>query len=372
MKELEYLIEKYINGEITDKDLEELNHLLKSEENRAYFKKAVGLNYKLNLKYVNSHTEDKKAVFKGIKTRGSNVRDLKPRRRYLRIAAIMIVAMGTIFFYFFQKHNTLTNESKYVTIETESGATEVLKDNSFEIKTKTNEILVQQKGDTITYSSLSNKVAISKNVLSVPKGKKVVIALADGSVVHLNSGSKLTYPSGFKENETREVLLEGEGYFKVYHDEKRPFIVHSAQLDVEVLGTSFNFSAYKNNSYATAVLVQGKVAVKRPDKPTVYLQPGMMAKYSKSSDTFKTAEVDTNIYTAWMNGILVFEEQSLGDIANTLERKFNKRIIFEDESLKRERFTAKFENQSISKILESFKQSYDFEYHINDNEVIIR
>ncbi|MDN3595232.1 FecR family protein [Zunongwangia endophytica] len=370
MKELEYLIERYIDGEITSKELEELNRLLKFDQNKVHFKKMVGFNYELSLERIQKSSNNKAKVLNNIKQATTPVRSIN-YRSYLSIAAVLVVALGATLFFFFQK-NTVSEEEQYVTIEMADGAKEVLKNTDFQIKTEADEVLVQQKGDTIKYSALANTMAISQNTLKVPKGKKMVVELADGSIVHLNSASKLYYPTGFKPNENREVRIEGEAYFEVFHDETRPFIVHGDQLDIEVLGTSFNFSAYKNNSYTTAVLIDGKVAVERPNEATVYLNPGMMANYSKSSKTLRTSEVDTDVYTAWMDGRLVFEERSFEDIANTLERKFDMHVKFENENLKQERFTAKFENESINKILESFKQSYNFQYSISKNEVIIR
>ncbi|WBL25031.1 FecR family protein [Zunongwangia sp. HGR-M22] len=369
MKELEYLIERYIDGKITSKELEELNRLLEHAGNKDHFKKMAGLSYELNLERTR-RSSNKDAVLKNIKQATTPVKSIN-FRSYLSIAAVLIVALCATLFFFFQK-KAVSEEEQYVTIEMEDGAKEVLKNTDFQIKTEADEIIVQQKGDTIKYSALANTIAISQNTLKVPKGKKMVVELADGSIVHLNSNSKLYYPTGFKSNQDREVRLEGEAYFDVFHDESRPFIVHGEQLDVEVLGTSFNFSSYNNNSYAFAVLIEGKVAVERQREATVYLEPGMMASYSKKSKTLKTSEVDTDVYTAWMDGRLVFEERSFEDIANTLERKFDIQVKFEDEKLKHERFTAKFENESIEKILGSFKQSYDFEYVINDTNVIIR
>ena len=118
----------------------------------------------------------------------------------------------------------------------------------------------------------SSEEAMEYNQLIVPKGRRSMIVLADNSKMWINSGSKVIYPRAFK-GDRREIFVEGEVYLKVSRDESKPFIVNTSAFDVEVLGTSFNVSAYKGDAHASVVLVEGAVDVKDAADKHVLMQP---------------------------------------------------------------------------------------------------
>ncbi|MFR1240329.1 MAG: FecR family protein [Butyricimonas faecihominis] len=121
------------------------------------------------------------------------------------------------------------------------------------------------------------------NKLSVPRGGEYRIELEDGTKVWINSASRLRYPVVFSDD-TREVYLEGEAYFEVQRDEARPFIVHSGEQKVTVLGTSFGISCYASEANDYTTLVSGKVKVDfERGKQSFVLEPGMQVAYSKES-----------------------------------------------------------------------------------------
>ena len=121
------------------------------------------------------------------------------------------------------------------------------------------------------------------NIVSVNKGQRAGITLPDGTIVHLNSESKLTYTPDFN-GKLREVVLEGEAFFEVTPNKEKPFIVKTSVFDVEVLGTSFNVSVYNDENIVETALMEGKVKLTMqgcPSKP-VYLTPSQKFIYSRS------------------------------------------------------------------------------------------
>ncbi|WP_417886291.1 FecR family protein [Zunongwangia sp.] len=372
-EKLEYLIEKYISAEISSEELTQLNSLLENKENLDYFKKMVGIAYRLRLEKQESIAKPK-TVYKNPVSHHHRIKKIK-NRNYIKIAAILVVALGIGGYFLFKNQSIPLQNEEFVTLEfSDTKTKKVLQEqDNFEVKSEDEIVLIEKKGDTLSYSDANNRTKITTNNLTVPFGKKMLVLLADGSKVHLNSGSKLEYPSGFRENESRNINLEGEAYFEVSHDESRPFIVHTDKIDVQVLGTTFAINAYANNTEVNTVLLEGSVSVKSTSEKVapVLLKPGMLAQYSKVNNTLDTSKVNTKLYTAWVKGELIFEATPFLDIANTLERKFNMRISFKNKQIANEKFTAKFNNESLEQILKSFQKSYDFDYEIEQQHVII-
>lgn len=172
-------------------------------------------------------------------------------------------------------------------------------------------------GNGMTYANASSETVVS-NTLSVPQGKDFKLVLADGTEVWLNAGSRLVYPNRFT-GDNRAVRLEGEAYFDVARDERRPFVVETDYLQAEVLGTEFNVRAYRPSD-CHVTLVDGCVRVE--DAHGHYaaeLSPGQDAGLSEGRG-FVVKAVDTEIYTAWKDGMFYFDNATLGEIMDELCR----------------------------------------------------
>lgn len=170
--------------------------------------------------------------------------------------------------------------------------------------------------------------------MEVMYGQTGHLFLFDGTEVWLNSGSKFRYPNKFNRNE-RKVYLEGEAFFKVVHNEKLPFKVKTAHLEVEDLGTSFNVSAYPDDAGESVVLVDGKVQLNNPEgKKIGQMEPGQMAVKTEGDKTVRVQDIDPYFYTSWKDGKVVFNGEMLGDIAKKMERWYNVEVTFEKENLK--------------------------------------
>ena len=186
----------------------------------------------------------------------------------------------------------------------------------------------QQPREQMSLDKPVEKVAPAQLMaLSVPRGQDYHLTLADGTQVWLNAESRLEFPDRFNGN-TREVRLQGEAYFEVKKDAKRPFIVHSDYLTTRVLGTSFNMRA-RSRTDANVTLVSGRVQVKAGDATEV-LTPGHQASLTGSKLAVKA--VDTYPITQWKEGFFYFDNQSLFKIMQELSRWYGVNVSFDDTS----------------------------------------
>ena len=240
----------------------------------------------------------------------------------------------------------------------------------------------------------------SNHEVAVSLGSKSKITLPDGSVINLNSGSKLTYPSFFTDK-NRQVNLEGEAYFEVSADSLRPFYVNTSDITIKVIGTSFNVKSYPESNTIETTLVSGSLEVS--DKTIIsrsmlnlnkhlVLKPNQKAVYIKDldrltlddrielkleTDRMKGPElsiqdqVDTQPLTAWKDNKLIFNNERFEDLAIKLERWYNVKITIKARELRKERFTGTFENETTEQVLNALKIAEPFGYTMNKNEIII-
>jgi ferric-dicitrate binding protein FerR (iron transport regulator) len=213
---------------------------------------------------------------------------------------------------------------------------------------------------------------IAENHVKVPLGSKTEIQLSDGTMVWLNSGSEVSYPPVF-EPELREMTLSGEAFFDVQKNNRVPFVVHTGDLDVRVMGTSFNVKSYPGEDLTETTLVEGLVELSNRDsKETVVLRPGERAVMIKSRKQFdRRGLVETDLYTSWKNGKLVFKRERFGDLAVKMERWYNIRISISNKRLSDERVTGIFEKESVEQALRALQISVPFQYEIRKNNIMI-
>lgn len=176
----------------------------------------------------------------------------------------------------------------------------------------------------------------SPNKLVVPEGTEYSLQLSDGTNVHLNAGSTLIFPSVFGKD-ARVVELSGEGYFDVTHS-NIPFIVKNKSMDVRVLGTTFNMTAYPEDLMVTTTLLTGKVAVtchSQTDSTTqtTILTPGLQARFQPHEGVLQVDSVDVEEQTAWRRGEFAFEDVKLGNIMTIIGRSFALNVTFDTPEL---------------------------------------
>jgi transmembrane sensor len=235
--------------------------------------------------------------------------------------------------------------------------------------------------------------SVAQNTVSTKRGSKSKIQLPDGTQVWLNADSKITYNENFQ-GALREVQLAGEAFFDVVRDETRPFIIHTSAIDVKVLGTAFNVRSYDDEKNTETSLIRGSVEItlrNNPDKKII-LKPNeklivnnMEAMIGPKVNDPKTAaplmtlakisykaEDSSAAETLWVKNKLAFDGEALEDIALKIERWYDVKLIIKDEKLKKEPYTASFEDKSLQEVMEALQLSGNFKYGINKKEVTIR
>lgn len=194
------------------------------------------------------------------------------------------------------------------------------------------------KKDALEEKIENNKTAKSAtiNQIIVPFGRRHGITLSDGTRVQLNSGSRLVFPAEFSDSK-REVYLKGEGYFEVSKNIEKPFMVRTDFVNIKVLGTEFNISAYDDEQVATTVLVEGKVVVSQKNKRLGFteknLEPGQGCFYSSSTFTSEIKEVHLFEYTSWKDGLFYFTDKPLNNVVSRVEKYYNQKIHIDGEIL---------------------------------------
>ena len=196
------------------------------------------------------------------------------------------------------------------------------------------------------------------------RGQKSSVTLPDGSRVMINSASTISYTSDYNVKE-RNVFLSGEAYFDVASNADIPFVVHADKVSVTALGTEFNVKAYAEDPYVVTTLVEGGV---RTEAGTQYelLTRAQEASYNKEADVLLAYDVkDISRAVPWIRNELLFENESLADIAVTLERMYNVTIVFEDQAAKGYSYTGLIRNNSLQNVLELISSTSPVGYKMN-------
>ncbi len=163
--------------------------------------------------------------------------------------------------------------------------------------------------------------------MAAAKGEKASLSLPEGTVVAINSESKIKYSNHYNRKE-RHISLSGEAFFEVKSDSHKPFVVECGGVTVRVLGTSFGIKAYESESTIAVVLNSGVVELNTPNT-TIKLKPNERAVYNKVDSTLVCESVDAEDYTRWRENRLRFENETLETIMNTISRMHNVDIVFE-------------------------------------------
>lgn len=204
---------------------------------------------------------------------------------------------------------------------------------------------------------------------STQVGQRATYKLPDGSTAYLNAGSSISFPER-QDDKVRKVVLTGEAFFDVVRNPNQPFVVESANLRTQVLGTSFNIRAYPDKDIEVTV-VTGKVQVEplsatKGGKEKVLLNPNEQAVYSLSSDQLSFAKVDARKSLAWHSKELILENVDMNEVLSMLEMRFDQKIILDNSAMGKCIIRkAKYEKESLETILKGLQSFLDFRYEFN-------
>lgn len=368
-KELRRLFDKYTRNECSEREIELLDSYLNSFQG------------KKQLWTVLDCDEDViERIWSRIKSDvdGKNVPVKNMYRLYLKYAAIFLGLLVGVGVWHQMSKVTPIVKSIEIVVKDSPVILKMPDGESVPIDAKGEQVLAnkagklvaQQNGAQIRYIKNNLVEEVVFNEVIVPHGKKFQIILSDGTMVFINSGSSLRFPTNFLAGKERQVFLEGEAYFEVAKDEARPFLVTSSEIGIKVLGTHFVVSSYKE-SEKFAVLAEGSVAVYRgqvQDSPTI-IAPGEKATIQENDVSVKSVHISD--YLNWMEGSLSFNDELFKEIVLKIERHYGVEVENNYGALDSMKFKGSFKDESISDLLDTFKESAGFDYEIEHNKIII-
>lgn len=210
-----------------------------------------------------------------------------------------------------------------------------------------------------------------QNQLITAKGSKGKFTLPDGTVVWLNSESRLVYPDQFADGK-RTVNLVGGAYFEVVRDEKKPFIIKAGDVDVEVLGTSFNISSYPFKDNIETALLSGSVKISGPSvRREIYLKPNEVFEYKKDLHAVSVKSVNASLYADWIKGRLVFDNRPLSDILISMEGWYNMDIVCPEKFAESTYMSFTIRQEDIDEILRAMSFIIPISYQIKNGKAFI-
>ncbi|MDO6519567.1 FecR family protein [Zobellia uliginosa] len=373
-------ITKLLMGTISEEELVALRKWLDNPENQSILETYVKGYHDLNLSLLKDNVEEAYGkTIRQIDRAERPVRKLFPNWAKYAAAAVLIFGLGFMYqqgVFSTKKSHILIPNDDVVTLVTENGSVQTIDVQTSEIvKDENGNVIGKQEKNQINYSVGNEVKELTYNTLNVPKGKTFQITLSDGTVVHMNAGSSLRYPVNFSPTQLRKVFLDGEAYFDVTKDKSRPFVVSVDDLDVKVLGTEFNVSSYSEDTNIEVVLVEGAVGLNKiSESPEegVELVPGQRGAYRRNSENIHIDSVNTDLFTSWMQGHLVFRELTFDQILTKLGRHYNIELENRNSELGQEVFNASFNDATIEEVMSFFNDTHEIDYEISDNKVIIK
>lgn len=373
---MKLIIEKYLAG-IADESEEKklVGWLLENDSNLNEFKSEIARKL-LNTPY--KHVDEQKAfeLFRETvhRIQKHNKRTSKLSiSKYYKYAAILIILLSSIIFV-----NIALNSKDVISDENIASDLDTRHDPNKNVILTLNDgsiKLIDKDQEELTYVNNQSEAQLQYHEIKIPNGQIFRLVLSDSTVVWLNANTKLKYPKKFiKSLADRSVILEGEAFFEVAYNEEKPFIVNTNGVNVKVLGTKFNISAYDNDPLISTTLVEGSVEIvdDRNNNNSIIIRPNYQASFQKENMRLLSKKVKTSDYTSWIHEKIIFNDILFEELLNKLERFYNVEITNENEDIKRERFSGQFDTENLETVLRALSASYYFDYEINNNLVTIK
>jgi ferric-dicitrate binding protein FerR (iron transport regulator) len=254
-------------------------------------------------------------------------------------------------------------------------------------------------GGVISYMVFNNpevKEKITYHEIRTPLAARSEVILPDGSSIWLNAGSSIKYSNLFN-RKNRDIILNGEGYFKVARNTDLPFNVKTGDLNIQAVGTEFNVKSYDDEGIIETTLVEGKIAIQqdRRNNKSIYLDSNQKAVYVKNNKKLTVEDlkavretkpevlklkkgimyvaehIDPAPIVAWKENRLILKSEELSNLLIKLERKYDVSFEFESESIKKFRFSGTLENETLTQVLDFIKLSAPIDYRLEGKKVFI-
>ncbi|MGB7395639.1 MAG: FecR domain-containing protein [Pricia sp.] len=402
MMEKSILIEKFLEGNLTKEERKELEGwVLSQKKNRILFEQRIREHHRTSQMDFDaekafrtfSDTIEKRKSKTNIPGTTFKLGTFPRPITVLKYAAVIAVLLALGFLmkdtitdgFFDSQNNILKNnptvtsapEKEGILLKLQDGSThEIDSESDGTVQDAQGNVIANKDRDRLTFGSdgEAENAPIRYNEIFIPNGQKFKIQLSDGTWVWLNSGSKLRFPQHFAaSSKSRKVFLEGEAYFDVAKNIEKPFIVNAQNINIEVLGTRFNLSAYSSDDAIATTLVEGAVNVYQTETPenSLQLDPSYQARFSKATQNLGKQKVDTHLYTAWMHDRLIINDLTFPEIMKKLERSHNVMFINKVPHLNNEIYQGEFNNEDIEAILNTIALSTPFTYKVEQNKITI-
>jgi transmembrane sensor len=367
IKDLNILITRYLENKCTQEEKSQLYELLTSSDNERAFKEVLSSHLEeITEGQDENQSFDSNKVFNEllseIKLRETRVLERKLLQRRTKIkklvlGGISIAAVFCIAFFL----GSIPDHGTKIKSTVQSGAS-----TYYEIK--------------------------------APLGARSEIKLSDGTEVMLNAGSSLKYRSDFN-SLNRDLILEGEGYFKVAKNSSLPLVVIAGNINIKATGTEFNVKAYTDEGIIETTLIEGKVEISQKvnngEDRILMLEPNQKAIYANRTDQLtlekikeieplavKPAKINTDKLlvspktdveqaTAWTKNKLIIRSENLESLCTKLQRKYDVNFIFKDEELKKQRFSGILIDETFQQVMDVIKLTAPVEYILNGKTVIM-
>jgi len=381
---IDNIITNFLTGHISEKDKTVLEKWVNANrENKTYFESKIK-DFAATDDNVLVDTEE---AFKKFVVKTKTV--TSPKSTWLKYAAVLLLLISTgaiIMLNYVEntseikvaENNTTEDIEGQIIITLPDGSKKSInKSEPFEITDEEGNIIASTTNGAIVFNNSSADAVFESPVYSeiyIPYGQKFNIHLTDGTKVWLNSGSRLKFAQNlYRTIGERLVFLEGEAYFDVAKNTSRPFIVKTGNLDVQVLGTEFNVSNYGTDKQIATTLIEGSVKVLNTEKlnEELLLTPNYQATYEKTVGKLNKKQVDTSIYTAWMDNKIIVDGLSFPEILEQLERFYNVNVTNSAQHLNDYKYKGEFENEDLDSVLGILAISTPFNFKIEANEVTI-
>jgi len=296
-------------------------------------------------------------------------------RQFIAYAAAIIAFVGIGFWVVVRNQDTVPTGGKPA--NTAQKSIRLHRSNGEEVLIGTGTKNLQENGgninigdNQISYTETNSADAKTSNIMNtvdVPRGLRTKIVLTDGTQVWVNSETSIRYPVAFR-GDTREVYIKGEAYFDVAHNASKPFIVHSGDLEVQVLGTAFGINTF--NSDIKTALVRGSVEL-QANKQKQRLSPGEVGQYNTQSAKLSLSDEDIRSLVAWKDNILYFDRVDLAEITAQLGRTYDYEFVFDNPELKKLGFTMDIpRSDDIQTVLQFLKISMpEVDFKIRDRKI---
>ncbi len=378
------LVGKYLGGTLTEEEERTLEDWLSSsEKNRAWFERVTTKSYRIK-KGTDSRSVNIEDGWKALE----NKRAVRQNRRlwvsWGRYVAMFILPLVAAIFLYqrYYSHEdkvelvqTITSGTSKAMLILADGVPVVLEQQQEKVLKELDGTMINVMKEHISYEKMANDDPgkLVYHELVIPRGGEFSLTLSDGTEVYMNADSKLRFPTKFGRNE-RVVELEGEAYFQVARNEKSPFIVKVASMEIEVLGTEFNVSAYPEDAVIQTTLVRGSVEVSSEKSgESVILHPGEQSALNRENNSLNVSTVDVSYVMAWKEGRLRFKEKPLREVMKIISRWYDVEVVYEDEEVKDYPFGCNFNRHAtIEPLLKVFEATGTIETRIDGRKILIR